>query len=69
MWFKNGKLRRTFALELDTDTTIHKLNQGETYKYLGIDEGNGIQHSKMKEKIRKECYKQVRAILNKIEFN
>ena len=69
MSFKNGKLRRTFALELDTDTTIHKLNQGETYKYLGIDEGNGIQHSKMKEKIRKECYKQVRVILNKIEFN
>ena len=24
------------------------------YKYLGVDESDGIQHSKMKEKIRKE---------------
>ena len=39
------------------------MNQEEVYKYLGIDESDGIQHSKMKEKIRKEYYRRVRLIL------
>ena len=37
------------------DITLRELDQDESYKYLGIDEGNGIQHSEMKEKIKKEC--------------
>ena len=55
--FIKGKFTRTTAVELDIDTTIRELDQEETYKYLGIDERNGIQHSKMKEIIRKECYR------------
>ena len=39
------------------------MNQKEGYKYLGVDESDGIQHSKMKEKIRKEYYRRVRLIL------
>ena len=66
--FRKGKLRRTGAVELDIDTMICELGQDETYKYLGINEGNGTQHSKMKEKIMIECYRQVRAIL-KTELN
>ena len=66
--FIKGKLTPTTAVELHIDTTIRELDQDETYKYLGIDEGNGIQHSKMKEKIRKECYRRARAIL-KTELN
>ena len=31
---------------------LNKLDQEETYKYLGIEKGDGIQHGKMKEKIR-----------------
>ena len=50
--FVKGKLNRTTAAELDIDTAICELDQDETYKYLGIDEGNGIQDSKMKEKIK-----------------
>ena len=50
--FVKGKLNRTTAAELDIDTAIRELDQDETYKYLGIDEGNGIQHSNMKEKIK-----------------
>ena len=61
--FIKGKLTRTTAVELDIDTTIRELDHDETYKYIGIDEGNGAQHSKMKEIIRKECYRQARAIL------
>ena len=55
--FRKGKLTRATAVELVIDTTICELDQDETCKYLGIDEGNGIHHSKMKEKIRKECYR------------
>ena len=58
MWqvtFTKGKLNCLTAVELIIDTTIRDLDQDETYKYLRIDEGNGIQCTKMKEKIRKEC--------------
>ena len=39
-----------------------------TYKYLGINEGDGIQHSKMKEKIQQEYYRRIRMVL-KSELN
>ena len=61
--FRNANLTRTTAVELDIDTTIRELDKDEIYKYLGIDEGNGIKHSNTKESIRKECYRQTRAIL------
>ena len=35
----------------------------EGYKYLGILERNGICQEKMKEKVQKEYYKRVRALL------
>ena len=51
-----------------------ELDQEGVYKYLGVDESDGIQHNKMKEKIRKEYNRRVRSILrtelngrNKIE--
>ena len=48
---------------------IEDLEQEEVYKYLGIiNESKGIQHAAMKEKIRKECYWRVQAIL-KTELN
>ena len=48
--FVKGKLTRTTAAEFDIDTAICELDQDEIYTYVGIDEGNGIQHSKMKKK-------------------
>ena len=58
----------------DDDTEIQELDQEGVYRYLGVDESDGIQHSKMKEKIRKEYNRRVRLILrtelngrNKIE--
>ena len=41
--FRKSKLTRTTANVLDIDTTIRELDQDETYKYLEIDKGNGIQ--------------------------
>ena len=52
--FKRGRLTKTTDLHLDVDTVIEILEQESTYKYLGVNEGDGIQHSAMKEKIRKE---------------
>ena len=49
-------------------TTIKELQQEDTYKYIGINEAEGIQHAKMKDKIRKEYYRRVRLIL-KSELN
>ena len=48
---------------INDDTEVQELYQEEVYKYLGVDENDGIQHSKMKEKIRKEYNKRVRLIL------
>ena len=61
--FKRGKLVSTGNIEISDDTAIQKLNQEDVYIYLGVDESDGIQHSKMKEKIRKEYYRRVRLIL------
>ena len=47
--FKKGKL--TTTENSDVDTTIQQLEQEGTYKYLGVNEGDRIQHAKMKEKI------------------
>ena len=60
--FKRCQLVSTGNIEISDDTAIQDLNQEEVYKYLGVDESDGIQHSKMKEKIRKE-YRRVRLIL------
>ena len=40
--FKRGKLTRTTSAELDQNTVIKDLEQEEVYKYLGVDESNGI---------------------------
>jgi len=66
--FKRGKLTQTSDLQLDINTVIKELDHENAYKYLGVNEGNGIQHSKMKEKIRKEYYRRVRLVI-KSELN
>ena len=60
--FKRGKLVKTLDIQVDTNTIIQELEQEGAYKYLGINEGNGIQHATMKEKIRKEYYRRVRLV-------
>ena len=52
--FKRGTLKSTQDIVLNRDTVIKELEAGELYKYLGVNEGEGIQHATMKEKICKE---------------
>ena len=66
--FFRGKLLKAKNITLDTITTIKDLEPEENYKYLGIPDGDGIQHSPMREKIRKACFRRVRSIL-RIELN
>ena len=44
--FKRGKLTNLQNLVIDTNRVIQELEQGKTYKYLGIEESEGIQHNK-----------------------
>ena len=61
--FKRGKLASTGNIVINDDTEVQELDQEDVHKYLGVDESDGIQHSKMKEKIRKEYNRRVRLIL------
>lgn len=55
--------QKFFVLFLDVNTTVRNLEQADIDKYLKIYEGDGIQHSKTKEKVRKECYRRIRLVL------
>ena len=55
--FKRGKKVSAEGIPLNDNQVIQDLDQAETYKYLGIEEGEGVQHHKMKVKIRKEYEK------------
>ena len=50
-------------LLIDTNRVIQWLERGETYKYLGIEESEGIQHQQMKERLKKEYSRRLRMIL------
>ena len=47
---------------------IQDLEQAETYKYLGMEEGEGVQYHKMKVKIRNEYKRRIKLVL-KSELN
>ena len=46
--FKRGKLVHSQNLVIDINRVIQELEEGKTYKYLGIEESEGIQHQVMK---------------------
>ena len=66
--FKRGRKVKTNNLDIDNSTLIREIDQEEVYKYLGVNEGDGIQHASMKEKIKKEVLRRIRLIL-KAELN
>ena len=66
--FLKGRLEKLTSTKLDKSRKIKELEQEEVYKYLGVNESNGIQNATMKKKIRKEYYRKVEAIL-KTELN
>jgi len=53
---------------IDINREIQELERGKMYKYLGIEEGEGIQHQQMKERLKQEYNRRLRMIL-KSELN
>ena len=66
--FKKGKLVQLQNLVMDINREIQELEQGKTYRYLGIEESEGIQHQQMKERLKQEYRRRLRMIL-KSELN
>ena len=62
---KRGKLVKTSNIIIDNQTIIKELEQEKSYKYLGVNEGDEIQHAKMKKQM---CIRRVR-LITKTELN
>ena len=63
--FKRGKKVPAKGIPLNNNQVMH---QAETYKYLGMEEAEGVQHHKTKDKIRKEYNRRIKLEL-KSELN
>lgn len=61
--FLDGRLQSSENIEINDTTTIRALEQHDVYKYLGINEHDGIQHKNMKKQLTKEYYRRTREIL------
>ena len=64
--FKRGKKVSAEGIPPNDNQVIH--GHAETYKYLGMEEGEGEQHHRMKVKIRKEYKRRIKLVL-KSELN
>ena len=62
--FANGRLSgHNSGVTEGKTNTINCLEPGQVYKYLGVDEINGIQHSMMRERLRREYFRRVKVVL------
>ena len=61
--FHHRKVIKTSYIILDSNTTIKKLHQKESYKYLEINERDSIQQAKMKEHLQKKYQRRVRPVI------
>jgi hypothetical protein len=52
----------------DNNRKIQELEQGKTYKYLGIEQSEGIHNQQMKDRLKHKCNRRLRMIL-KSELN
>ena len=64
----NYHIRKTKAIIIiiiiiDINREIQELEQEKTYKYLGIEKSEGMQHQQMKERLKQEYSKRLRMIL------
>jgi hypothetical protein len=66
--FMKGKLVHSQNLVVDINREIQELEQGKTYKYLGAEESDGVQHQQMEGRLKEEYSRRLRMIL-KSELN
>ena len=65
--FKRGKKVSAEGIPVNNNQVIQDLDQAETYKYLGMEEEERVQHHKMKVKIRKEYKRRNMLVLVRTE--
>ena len=61
--FKRGRLNHSQNLVIDTNREIKEVEKGKTYRYLGIEESEGIRHQQMKERLKQEYSRRLKMIL------
>ena len=66
--FKRGKKVSSENIPLMGNIVIQELQPGDTYTYLGVVEGGGVEHHGMKTKVEKEYKRRLKLVL-KSELN
>ena len=61
--FKGGKKVQADNFLLNDNQVIQDLDQSETYKYLGMEEKEGLQYYQMKGRIQKEYMRRIKLVL------
>ena len=62
--FVNGRLSgHNSGVTVGKTDTINRLEPGQVYKYLGVEESNGIQHSMMRDRLCCEYFCRVKVVL------
>ena len=61
--FKKGLQVKSKKINLNVNTGISESKHNKTFKYLKIDEANGLPHSMNKKKISEEFYRRIKASL------
>jgi len=65
---KHSSLTKSHNISVNNRTAISNLALDEPYKYLGIEEGDGIDNNQMKDKLMKEYYHRIQQLI-KTELN
>ena len=60
---KRGNIIKSDGIALPDDTVIKAMNEGDSYKYLGIMEADQILRKEMKEKVNKEYFRRTKKVL------
>ena len=60
---KKGRIVKSDGIQLPNDKVIKTLEEGQSYKYLGLLEAGEVMVNGMKDKVKKEYYRRVRKVL------
>ena len=60
---RKGKIVKSDGIQLPSDKVIKSLEEGESYKYLGVLEADEVIVNEMKDKVKKTYYRRVRKLL------
>ena len=60
---EKGKIVESVGIELPNGKVIKSLQEGESYKYLGVLEADKFLEEKMKLNVSKECIRRLRKVL------